>query len=98
VRSAVCRSTASSLGGAFAQHGNFEQLIAISPATPAMPWNVCQVGFTPNSSQSIMGSSMALEATFASFQVSKENLNCAIPLPASSGTRTGPWHNDPQQT
>jgi hypothetical protein len=38
-----------------------------------------------------------LDATLPSFQESKENVTFAMPRPASSGTRTGPWKSAPQQ-
>jgi hypothetical protein len=37
------------------------------------------------------------EATWPSFQAAKENVTRALPRPASSGTRTGPWKMLPQQ-
>jgi hypothetical protein len=38
-----------------------------------------------------------LGATCPSFQASNENVTFAMPRPASSGTRTGPWNSAPQQ-
>ena len=43
------------------------------------------------------GSSIMLDATFRSFQDRKEKVSFALPKPASSGTRTGPWKRHPQQ-
>ena len=43
------------------------------------------------------GSSIVLEATFPSCHVSNEKVSFAVPKPASSGTRTGPWKRQPQQ-
>src|SRR5438132_271449 len=43
------------------------------------------------------GSSTVLDATFPSFQDRKEKVSFAMPKPASSGTRTGPWKRHPQQ-
>jgi hypothetical protein len=38
-----------------------------------------------------------LGATLPPFQASKENVSLALPSPALSGTRTGPWNWQPQQ-
>jgi hypothetical protein len=38
-----------------------------------------------------------LNATFPSFHDRKEKVSFAMPKPASSGTRTGPWKRHPQQ-
>src|SRR5262249_12208529 len=35
--------------------------------------------------------------TFPSFHAANENVTFALPKPASSGTRTGPWKRQPQQ-
>ena len=43
------------------------------------------------------GSSTVDGATFPSFQAANENVTLALPIPASSGTRTGPWKSAPQQ-
>src|SRR5262245_15233122 len=44
------------------------------------------------------GSSIVLRETRTASQESNENATFARPLPASSGTRTGPWNSAPQQT
>jgi hypothetical protein len=44
------------------------------------------------------GSSTVLDATFAPDHDANENVSFAVPNPASSGTRTGPWKKQPQQT
>lgn len=41
--------------------------------------------------------SIVLGATLPPFQASNENVTFALPLPASCGTRTGPWKMLPQQ-
>jgi len=51
-----------------------------------------------STSSSEMGTSIVLGATLAPSQASNENVILAMPLPASSGTRTGPWNSAPQQT
>jgi hypothetical protein len=43
------------------------------------------------------GTSYVALATLATFQPGNDNVTFALPLPASSGTRTGPWNRLPQQ-
>jgi len=45
----------------------------------------------------VTGASDIAAATLPSFQSAKDNATRALPLPASSGTRTGPWNRPPQQ-